>query len=77
MTLTVGHYFAPLRHDPHPVRCNPRHTLLVLAGADAVAVGTATFVDPMAALKIIDGIARYLEATGAKSVSEIVGQLLV
>ena len=34
-----------------------------LAGASAVAVGTANFVDPYAALKVIDEINTYLDAT--------------
>lgn len=45
----------------------------LLAGADAVAIGTASFVDPQACLKVIDGIDRFLDAKGFKSVGEIVG----
>lgn len=44
-----------------------------LAGAKAVAIGTASFVDPQTSLKAIDGIDRYLDAKGFKSISEIVG----
>jgi dihydroorotate dehydrogenase (NAD+) catalytic subunit len=47
----------------------------LLAGADAVAVGTANFVDPYAALKVIDGINAYLDRHGCAQVSEIVGAL--
>lgn len=47
----------------------------LLAGADAVAVGTANFVDPYAALKVIDGINAYLDRHGCAHVSEIVGAL--
>ena len=46
-----------------------------LAGASAVAVGTANFVDPYAALKVIDGINAYLDRHGIASVSEIIGAL--
>ena len=46
-----------------------------LAGASAVAVGTANFVDPFAPLKVIDGINDYLDRHGFKSVREIVGAL--
>ena len=46
-----------------------------LAGASAVAVGTANFVDPYAALKVIDGINTYLDRHGIASVSEIIGAL--
>lgn len=47
----------------------------LLAGARAVAVGTANFVDPFAPLKVIDGINEYLDRHGCRSVSEIVGVL--
>jgi dihydroorotate dehydrogenase (NAD+) catalytic subunit len=47
----------------------------MLAGADAVAVGTAIFVDPYAPLKIINEINEYLDRHGVKSVKDIVGQL--
>lgn len=45
----------------------------LLAGASAVQVGTATFVDPRAARAITDGIRAYLAATGARSLGEITG----
>ncbi|MCL5105151.1 MAG: dihydroorotate dehydrogenase [Armatimonadetes bacterium] len=45
----------------------------MLAGADAISVGTANFVNPMAAIEIIDGIEEYLKATNVKDVSDIVG----
>ncbi len=48
-----------------------------LAGATAVQVGTATFIDPYAALKIIDGIKEYLERHNLKSVTEIVGAIQI
>ena len=46
-----------------------------LAGASAVAVGTANFVDPFAPLKVIDGINAYLDNHGYKSITDIVGKL--
>ncbi|MBI2297613.1 MAG: dihydroorotate dehydrogenase [Armatimonadetes bacterium] len=45
----------------------------LLAGASAVAVGTANFVDPQAALRVIDGLAEYLERHGFASPAELVG----
>ncbi len=45
----------------------------LLAGAGAVAVGTATFVNPRVCLEIREGIARYLSDNGFSRVSEIVG----
>ena len=47
----------------------------LLAGASAVAVGTANFVDPFAPLKVIEGINAYLDRHGFKTVREIVGAL--
>ena len=47
----------------------------LLAGASAVQVGTACFVDPLAPLKIIDGIKDYLEKNGENDVSAIVGKV--
>ena len=47
----------------------------LLAGADAIAVGTAIFTDPYAPIKIIKGIDEYLEKHGCKCVSEIIGQV--
>ena len=48
----------------------------MLAGASAVAVGTAIFVDPYAPLKVLDGINAYLERQGCKSVKEIIGGMI-
>ncbi|HYY45157.1 MAG TPA: dihydroorotate dehydrogenase [Actinomycetota bacterium] len=50
---------------------------LILAGASAVAVGTANFVNPRASLDVAAGIASYLEEQGCGSVSELVGALKV
>lgn len=46
-----------------------------LAGASAIEIGTANFIDPAVTLKVVDGINDYLERHGCKSVSEIVGAL--
>lgn len=48
----------------------------MLAGASAVAVGTATFVDPMASMKVIDGIRDYMERHNISAVSELVGAMV-
>ena len=47
----------------------------LMAGAKAVAVGTANFVDPYAPVKIIDGINKWLDDHGCASVNEIIGQV--
>ena len=49
----------------------------MLAGASAIQIGTANFIDPCVTLKVIDGINDYLERHGHKSVSEIIGALEV
>ena len=46
-----------------------------IAGASAVAVGTANFVNPRAPLDIIDGIRAYLEQNEIKSIEDLVGSL--
>src|SRR5450759_1071945 len=43
----------------------------LIAGADAVQVGTATFSDPAAGLRIVDGLAEYVQATGVTRLSEL------
>lgn len=47
----------------------------MLAGATAVAVGTANFVNPRATVEIIDGIAQYLLEHNLESVDEIIGKI--
>jgi dihydroorotate dehydrogenase (NAD+) catalytic subunit len=46
---------------------------LILAGASAVAVGTANFVNPRASVQIDEQIARYMADQGVKDISELVG----
>lgn len=48
-----------------------------IAGASAVAIGTANFVNPRASLEVIDGIHAYLENADMKSIKELVGSLNV
>lgn len=45
----------------------------LMAGASAVQVGTASFVDPQASVKIIDGLGRYLDEQSCQSLGEVVG----
>lgn len=49
----------------------------LLVGARAVEIGTANFIDPQVSVKVIDGIAAYLERQGCRSVEEIIGGLQV
>lgn len=48
---------------------------MMLAGASAVQMGTAIFTDPYAPLKVIDGIAEFMDENGIKSLAEIIGQV--
>ena len=48
---------------------------MMLAGATAIQMGTAIFTDPYSPLKVIDGLAEYMDKNGIKSLSEIVGQV--
>ena len=48
----------------------------LLAGASAVAVGTANFNDPMVTMKICDGINDYLAQRHLESVQDIIGAAL-
>ena len=45
----------------------------ILAGATAVAVGTANFRNPTATLDVIDGIREYMERQNVKDISELIG----
>jgi dihydroorotate dehydrogenase (NAD+) catalytic subunit len=47
----------------------------LIAGATAVQVGTANFVNPSATVAIIDGIAAYLEEQGMASIETLIGSL--
>jgi dihydroorotate dehydrogenase (NAD+) catalytic subunit len=49
----------------------------LLAGASAIQIGTANFIDPSISEKVVDGIADYLERHGFSSVQEIIGALQV
>jgi len=49
----------------------------LLAGASAVQVGTANFVDPEASLKIAEGIEAYCRRKGVGSIREIIGSLKI
>jgi dihydroorotate dehydrogenase (NAD+) catalytic subunit len=48
---------------------------LIVAGASAVAVGTANFVNPRATVDVAEGIRAFLAAEGIGSVAELVGQV--
>lgn len=47
----------------------------MLAGATAVAVGTANFMNPQATVDVIDGIIDYCEKQGVNDVNDLIGAL--
>ena len=47
----------------------------LMAGATAIEVGTANFIDPAVTMKIVDGINQWLDNHGIKDVKDIIGTL--
>ena len=47
----------------------------LLAGASAVQIGTANFIDPAVTIKVIDGINEYLDQNDFKSLKDIIGMV--
>ena len=45
----------------------------MMAGATAIEIGTANFLDPTVSIKVRDGINDWLDSHGCKSVQEIIG----
>lgn len=46
---------------------------MILAGADAVSVGTANFHNPAVTMGIVDGIGKYMEENGFSKIADMVG----
>ena len=49
----------------------------LLAGARAVAVGTANFVNPSVTAEVIEGIGKYMEGNAIEDISELIGGLRI
>jgi len=49
----------------------------MLAGATAIAVGTANFVNPRATMDVLDGLEDYLRHHDMKSFSELTGAMII
>ena len=47
----------------------------MLAGASAIQIGTANFIDPAVTVKVVEGINDYLDRHGYQSVKDIIGAL--
>ncbi len=45
----------------------------LMAGATAIEIGTANFIDPAVTIKVRDGINAWLDAHGCRSIQEIIG----
>lgn len=48
----------------------------MLAGASAVSVGTASFIDPTAATRVVDGLAEFCHARSISRLSQLTGALV-
>ncbi len=44
---------------------------MIMAGADAIQIGTALFTDPYSPVKIAEGLDKFLDSRGMKSVTEL------
>lgn len=56
--------------------CNAHDAIeFLMAGATAIEIGTANFIDPQVTIKVLDGINEWLDSHGCKSVKEIIGTL--
>ena len=49
---------------------------MMMAGADAMQIGTALFTDPYSPIKIAEGLNAYLDKNGMKSVTELTGTVM-
>ena len=47
----------------------------LMAGATAIQIGTANFLDPAVTMKVIDGINTWLDAHGVKDIHDIIGTI--
>ena len=50
---------------------------VLLAGASAIQIGTANFIDPAISAKVAKGIVEYCERQGVSDVNELVGGMIV
>ena len=46
-----------------------------MAGATAIEIGTANFIDPAVTIKVRDGINDWLDSHGCRSITEVIGCL--
>ncbi len=48
----------------------------ILAGASAIQVGTANFIDPTVSMKIIDGIEDYMRRHNVSNINDLIGAMI-
>jgi dihydroorotate dehydrogenase (NAD+) catalytic subunit len=46
---------------------------LIMAGASMVAVGTANFINPLATIRVIEGLEDFMEKNGVQDINELIG----
>jgi len=49
----------------------------ILAGSSAIQIGTYNFIDPTISVKVVDGIAEYLDKNNIPSITDLIGALQV
>ena len=49
----------------------------IIAGARAIEIGTANFINPNITIEIIEGIKKYLIKNNIKDVNELVGSMKI
>ncbi len=49
----------------------------ILAGASAIQVGTANFIDPAVSVKVVDGITEYCDKNNIDKVSDLTGAMII
>lgn len=47
----------------------------LITGATAIEIGTANFINPLASIKIIEGIKEYMERKGISDIKELIRSL--
>jgi len=47
----------------------------IIAGASAVQIGTANFINPRAAVEVIEGIRQYCETNAIARISDLIGSI--
>lgn len=59
------------------ITCGEDAVEFLLAGASAVAVGTANFMSPRATIEVLDGLIRYMERHRIHAVRQLVGAIAI